>query len=101
MIETLPKDISKTGLLEREKHYFLILDNLVNRQSPIRTREEHLEYMRQWNIENGHTAERRERAKLKQRQYRLKKKMAHTTSDCPDPTTEDTVLSQEDKIYHS
>ena len=43
ILETFPKDITKEVLLEREKHYFLTLENLVNRQCPIRTREEKLE----------------------------------------------------------
>lgn len=50
IIQELPKDTCKNDLLECEKHYFLTLDNLVNSHCPIRTREERLEYMRQWHI---------------------------------------------------
>ena len=72
VLEEFPVGITKVELLEREKHYFLTLDNLVNKHSPISTPEEKAEWLLMWQIANVES--RRESARLAMRRYRAKKK---------------------------
>lgn len=98
ILEELPTDTTKKDLLEREKYYFLTIDNLVNKKSPVRTAEEKAEWLYMWQIANVES--RRESSKLAMRRYRAKKK-AHITSDCPSSSTEDTEPSPVDTTGHS